>query len=423
MLAIRKDIGLEGQERAAAVDEIDAGQPVLEGDLLRPEVLLDRHRVVGPALDGRVVGDDDDGRALDRPDPGDDPGARGVVVVEPGRRERAQLEERRAGIEEAVDPLADGELAALAMTGDRAVVAAGAASGDGGLTVAEVRDELGHRVVVGAGLRAPGIESAPQDRHGRKDRSEPGGVGRRRRAMSRRSIVELALIAVLVTACSSVVETPSPSPTVGPPTTLVTIERHGGLCPEGECRSSIEIRSDGAVRGGASPARVPPAAVATLRLEMARANFALIKSRPFTGQCPTAYDGQETVYTFHAPSGDEAIASCTIAIDPGDPLFRAVAAALGRRRSRRRAGGSAAGVGRPERAEHRAIQPAVTSTGTGEQSATSAPHAPTPRRRSPQRVPASSPARPARSRTTRGDRSRTTDRPSARSIRTYRRLR
>ena len=146
--------------------------------------------------------------------------------------------------------------------------------------------------------------------------------------MSRRSIVELVLIAVLAAACSSVIETPTPTPTIGPPTTLVTIERHGGLCPDRECRSLIRIDSDGAVRGGAATTTIPPGLIATIRLEMARANFALIESRPFTGQCPTAYDGQETVYTFHTATGDELIASCSVAIDSADPLFRAVEAGL-----------------------------------------------------------------------------------------------
>ena len=47
-----------GQERAAGVDEVDARQAVLLGDLLRAQVLLDGQRVVRAALDGRVVGDD-----------------------------------------------------------------------------------------------------------------------------------------------------------------------------------------------------------------------------------------------------------------------------------------------------------------------------------------------------------------------------
>ena len=97
VVAVREDVGLERQERAAAVDEVHARQPVLERDLLRPEVLLHGHRVVGAALDRGVVGDDHTGRALDPADAGDDPGARRVVVVEAGRGERAELEERAPG--------------------------------------------------------------------------------------------------------------------------------------------------------------------------------------------------------------------------------------------------------------------------------------------------------------------------------------
>ncbi len=68
VIAVREDLGLERQERAARVDEVDARQPVLERDLLGPQVLLDRHRVVGAALDRGVVGDDHAGRPLDATD-------------------------------------------------------------------------------------------------------------------------------------------------------------------------------------------------------------------------------------------------------------------------------------------------------------------------------------------------------------------
>ena len=58
VLAVGEDVVLQRQERAAGVDQVDARQPVVERDLLRAQVLLDRHRVVGAALDGGVVGDD-----------------------------------------------------------------------------------------------------------------------------------------------------------------------------------------------------------------------------------------------------------------------------------------------------------------------------------------------------------------------------
>ncbi len=88
VVAIGKDVGLQRQEGSAAVDQIDARQPVLECDLLRPEVLLHGHGVVGAALDGRIVGHDHARRPLDAGHPGDDPGARRVVVIEAGRGQR-----------------------------------------------------------------------------------------------------------------------------------------------------------------------------------------------------------------------------------------------------------------------------------------------------------------------------------------------
>ena len=65
VIAIGKDLGLQRQKRAARIDQVDARQPVLERDLLRAHVLLDGDRVVGAALDRRIVGDD---RATSRPD-------------------------------------------------------------------------------------------------------------------------------------------------------------------------------------------------------------------------------------------------------------------------------------------------------------------------------------------------------------------
>jgi hypothetical protein len=56
----------------------------------------------------------------------------------------------------------------------------------------------------------------------------------------------------------------------------------------------------------------------------------LIESRPFTDLCPTAYDGQETIYIFTVGLGTalERIASCEVEVDLSDPLFVAVSAAL-----------------------------------------------------------------------------------------------
>ena len=109
---IGKDLALQRQEGAAGIDQVEAGQAVGEGDLLGAEVLLDRHREVGAALDGRVVGDDDDLPPADPADPGDDAGAGAGAVVHPLGGQRRELQEGRGGIEDALDPLAHRQFAA-----------------------------------------------------------------------------------------------------------------------------------------------------------------------------------------------------------------------------------------------------------------------------------------------------------------------
>ena len=116
------------------------------------------------------------------------------------------------------------------------------------------------------------------------------------------------------------------------PSAILTVERRGGECPAGACSWIVQIDPDGQVRQLVPATRpfgvLPQPVLEALVIEIERANFPLIESRPFTGECPTAYDGQETVYTFHLATGDETIASCAVAIDPNHPLFLAVAAAL-----------------------------------------------------------------------------------------------
>ncbi len=115
MLAVGKHLGLVRQVGAAGVDQIDARQPVLARDLLRAQVLLHRHRVIGAALDGRVVADDHAFAALDPADAGDQAGAVDGVVVHAVGGERRQLQERRAGIDQAHHAVARQQLAARHM--------------------------------------------------------------------------------------------------------------------------------------------------------------------------------------------------------------------------------------------------------------------------------------------------------------------
>ncbi len=127
-------------------------------------------------------------------------------------------------------------------------------------------------------------------------------------------------------------ETPPPTPTASQePLPILSIETRGGECAEGACSRLVNIDDNGRIHEVIPKDRVvgtvPKDVLEALQIEMVQANFALLQSKPFTGECPTAFDGQETIYTFHIPTGDEEIASCKVAIDENHPLFRAVAAA------------------------------------------------------------------------------------------------
>jgi hypothetical protein len=174
-------------------------------------------------------------------------------------------------------------------------------------------------------------------------RQEPWPARDRRGAM-RRLPAALLPVAVLLTACASEIAPPSvepsPSPskasTMAPPTPgpfpLMSVELVGGECPAGSCDRLINVDADGrlheVIPKDRTVGHVPPELIDALEVEMDRANFRQIRSNPFTGECPTAVDGQEIIYTFHLPTGDEEIRSCTVAIDPNHPLFQAVAAVL-----------------------------------------------------------------------------------------------
>ena len=106
VLPVRKDLRLQREERATGIDQVEAGQAVVERDLLRAQMLLHGDRIVGAALDGGVVGDDDHLASGDAADAGDQAGAGSVALVHVPGGERRQLQERRAGIEQPVDSLA-----------------------------------------------------------------------------------------------------------------------------------------------------------------------------------------------------------------------------------------------------------------------------------------------------------------------------
>jgi hypothetical protein len=151
----------------------------------------------------------------------------------------------------------------------------------------------------------------------------------------RARLIRLALLLSVFAVAASVGACNAPAtneilPLTGP---LVTVQMRGGLCPEGACDSSVIVERDGRVRSTAKPPNdlgvVTPQGMSALNAAITATDFAALKSKPFTGECPIAFDGQELVFEFTTLTGVQRLASCEVDIDWGHPLFIAVAVALG----------------------------------------------------------------------------------------------
>lgn len=146
----------------------------------------------------------------------------------------------------------------------------------------------------------------------------------------RTAIRVLLLIATLLSlgACNSTGSALLPG--TGP---LVTVTMRGGMCPQEACGGSVILERDGRVHSAAKPpndlGRVPADAMTTLTAAVAATDYVALKSRPFTGECPVNFDGQELIFEFAVGTDTQRIASCEVEIDWGHPLFVAVGVALG----------------------------------------------------------------------------------------------
>ena len=140
-------------------------------------------------------------------------------------------------------------------------------------------------------------------------------------------VIVASLVALLALACAPTA--PTPPVDIGP---LVTVMTRGGECKDGPCGSLVAISNDGHVR------QVKPEAIevgtlnadtlTALQSAIATTDFEAIQAVPFTGECPTNFDGQEVIWEFAAPSGPVRIASCEVQVDPTAPVFVGVSEAL-----------------------------------------------------------------------------------------------
>lgn len=144
----------------------------------------------------------------------------------------------------------------------------------------------------------------------------------------------LVLVSSFLIALASIVMACSGEPitipgAVGP---LLTVETRGGECFAPPCGSTVTVERDGSVHSAAKPPNalgvVPPEKLAALDAAIKATDFVVLKSRPFTGECPVNFDGQEFIFEFGAPGGPQRVATCEVEVDYGSPLFIAVAGAI-----------------------------------------------------------------------------------------------
>jgi len=140
----------------------------------------------------------------------------------------------------------------------------------------------------------------------------------------------LFILAVLLSACQSLPVVASLAPVSAGP--LVTVTVRGGECVSGPCGGTTVIERDGRIRHTAPVAadlgQVPADVLTALDAAIKTTDFDVVRARPFTGECPVNFDGQEQIFEFGAPGGVERIATCETEVDPNHPLFKAVTAAI-----------------------------------------------------------------------------------------------
>jgi hypothetical protein len=162
-------------------------------------------------------------------------------------------------------------------------------------------------------------------------------------------VLLLGLALVVVGACSSASSAssaasaaPSPAASSAPSSAvsgagsgaLAVVELRGGECvAAATCDTVITLDADGRIHLAAKPPNdlgtTSPAQVQALETAIAAADFAALRKPAFSGTCPTAYDGQELIFTFTTANGSERLASCESTLDYSAPVFKALAAALG----------------------------------------------------------------------------------------------
>jgi hypothetical protein len=159
--------------------------------------------------------------------------------------------------------------------------------------------------------------------------------------MTIRPFLILLILGVLLAACGAAASPAAPPasssttavPTLPPGAPYLQITFSGGRCTYGLCSRTASFAQDGALTitdgaGTTKDAHLAPAELTELVTQIDRADLAAVTSRPFTGTCPSAYDGQEITFTFSTAATSEVIPGCTYAIDAAAAPFSTALALL-----------------------------------------------------------------------------------------------
>ena len=160
IVGVGEDIFLQRQKNARRVDQIDRRDAVLDGDILRADHFLRRHREKRPGLHRGVVGDDHHPASGHMAEAGDHArrGRAAPLLVHLVGGVEAQLEKLRVRVDQPGDALAGGEasLLVLRLDGLRA-----AALADALFFILDLRQAIDHLAAVFLERRGIGIDGVP----------------------------------------------------------------------------------------------------------------------------------------------------------------------------------------------------------------------------------------------------------------------
>ncbi len=147
-------------------------------------------------------------------------------------------------------------------------------------------------------------------------------------------ILGLTLIFALI-AGSSFAQTAVPAADSHKP--VLRIVSTGGLCANGPCGGLLMIYDEGmcipanAVKNDTKKAPcLRKTDIKDLIELIEQTDFSKLRIGPFTGMCPTAYDGHRAIYVFYTSQGEEVLDTCKDNIDFKAPFFNMLNEILGR---------------------------------------------------------------------------------------------